>query len=104
LRYPASEEIGELLEKLGLNRLAAEAGIEIDSNAIRMDGSGMRALEQLGAELLILKMQQSKQALSDMLESKIVRRSRKSAIELSGGAPTECSLTADLEVLGCPEH
>jgi hypothetical protein len=54
LRYPTREETATLLETLGINRLASEVGATIDPN-IDYTGVGMRALEQICAELLIEK-------------------------------------------------
>jgi len=56
LQYPTRIETEELLDKLGLNTLAREAGVCLDAAAIQYTGVGMRALEQIGAELLIAKL------------------------------------------------
>jgi SpoVK/Ycf46/Vps4 family AAA+-type ATPase len=74
LRYPSRSEVPELLDRLGLNRLAGEAGVQIDPDSIRFEKNGMRALEQLGAELAISLMRKQRQAQIDLLENKIVRR------------------------------
>jgi SpoVK/Ycf46/Vps4 family AAA+-type ATPase len=73
VRYPTRLEIPHLLERMGLNQLALETGVKIDPNSIRFEKSGMRVLEQLGAELIIAKMRQQRQTQRDTLGKKIVR-------------------------------
>jgi hypothetical protein len=73
LRYPTRSEVPNLLERLALNRLASEAGVQIDPDSIRFDKCGLRALEQLGAELVISRMRKQRQAQTELLERKIVR-------------------------------
>jgi SpoVK/Ycf46/Vps4 family AAA+-type ATPase len=49
LDYPSLDETAELLERLGLNHLAANAGVsKIEPVSIRWDGVGLRALEGNG--------------------------------------------------------
>ena len=66
LRYPARAEIPKLLDELGLNRLADEVGLTIDPDLIDFEGVGMRALEQLGADLIIEKERQKKTKRPDL--------------------------------------
>jgi SpoVK/Ycf46/Vps4 family AAA+-type ATPase len=74
LRYPSGAEVPALLERLGLNRLAADAGVQIDPHSIRFNKFGLRVLEQLGAELIITRMRQQRQVQSEILSRKKVRR------------------------------
>jgi SpoVK/Ycf46/Vps4 family AAA+-type ATPase len=74
LRYPSRSEVQDLLERMGLNRLASETGVTIDLDSIRVEKCGMRAIEQLGAELLIGKAQQGKRIQAELLKAKTVSR------------------------------
>jgi SpoVK/Ycf46/Vps4 family AAA+-type ATPase len=74
LSYPTRSEVPDLLELLGLNRLASEAGVQIDPASIRFEKNGMRAFEQLGAELVISRMRKQRQAQKELLKNKTVRR------------------------------
>jgi SpoVK/Ycf46/Vps4 family AAA+-type ATPase len=74
LRYPTRSEVPNLLERLGLNRLASESGVQIDADSIHFDKCGLRVLEQLGAELIVSKIRQQRQTQIEALEEKIVRR------------------------------
>jgi len=53
LTYPAPEEIPELLKSYGIDRLAAEAGVDLATVKIDFSLGGMRILEALAADLLL---------------------------------------------------
>lgn len=59
---------------MGLNRLASEIGVTIDLDSIRIEKCGMRAIEQLGAELLIAKAQLEKRIHAELLRAKTISR------------------------------
>lgn len=53
LTYPAPEEIPELMKSYGLDRLAAEAGVDLASVKVDFSQGGMRVLEAIAADLLL---------------------------------------------------
>lgn len=53
LTYPASDEIPELMAAYGLDRLAAEAGVNLASVKIDFSLGGMRIFEALAADLML---------------------------------------------------
>jgi hypothetical protein len=57
LRYPSVAETSDLLERFGLNKLARSIGVTIDPASVEWHGVGLRALEQLSAELLLIREQ-----------------------------------------------
>ena len=74
LRYPTLAETAELLEKLGLNELAAKAGVTtLEPSSIKWDGVGMRALEGLAARLICLAQDRNLTASAEV-PSRLVRK------------------------------
>jgi len=55
LHYPSAEETKELFDLFGLSALAIEVGRKLDPSSHDWRKGGMRTLECLAAELLVLK-------------------------------------------------
>lgn len=53
LNYPALDEIPELLKAYRLDRLAAEAGVDLATIKFDFHHGGMRIFEALAADLLL---------------------------------------------------
>jgi hypothetical protein len=53
LRYPDLEETADLLHRTGLAHFARYNGIKLDAKHVDWSGAGMRALEQLAADLIL---------------------------------------------------
>ena len=67
LRYPTLAETAELLEKLGLNQLAAKAGVTtLEPSSIQWEGVGMRALEGLAARLICVAEERNRSAPAEV--------------------------------------
>ena len=53
LTYPAQDEIPELMQAYGIDRLAAEAGVDLANVEIDFSLGGMRIFEALAADLML---------------------------------------------------
>jgi hypothetical protein len=62
LTYPSPDELPELIKVYGLDRLAAEAGVDLSTIKIDFSKGGMRVFEGIAADLM-LKIQRNKEAI-----------------------------------------
>jgi hypothetical protein len=61
LRYPDLEETADLLRRMGLSEMIDRSNMLIDPESIDWSGAGMRALEQLAADLIIEQRKEERQ-------------------------------------------